>query len=188
MSVLGKLTDEYFKETERDEDKIIFNIPDMEFVDMGGSVLWADKDLSIVGDLKGMKYYEFFSFNEMKNMKLGELRLPTINEFLELYNDGIKGRLIKADRNAFTFSFGENKITFAERGFYKNDGNCSERFAKFAKLGSTDCSRMTSEIPFGRKDGVYIFNANMTPPKNKHCCDIADVDWQYLPVRLVKNK
>lgn len=168
MSVLSKLTDEYFGETERDEDKIIFNIPDMEFVDMGGSVLWADNDLAVVGDLHGLPFKFLFTYNSIRNIDFGDgLRLPTVKEICEL--EKVKSKLRSLGKVVLVDDFMDDKRTL--------------RFHCINKNNEDECYRLTSDIN-KRKDGVKCVNLYTSPFK----VTTVDMDSQYFEVRLVKDK
>ena len=77
MSVLKKLTEEYFGKTERLEDT-------REFIDFGGktTVLWAKYSLEIDGKSN-------FYFDEVKDFNKGGWRLPTRKEVKEIFKSGV---------------------------------------------------------------------------------------------------
>lgn len=58
MRVLSKLTDEYFGKSEREEEKIVTNIDELQEVDLGKSfpIIFADRDLNI----NGQEYFDWF--------------------------------------------------------------------------------------------------------------------------------
>lgn len=171
MKVLSKLTDEYFGNTKRDEDKIVFNIPEMKLVDMGGSVLWTDDDLTIVGDLHGMYAPKVFTFNDVCNMKFENgLRLPTIEEFRELE----KNKQIHRARNLnrIVYIYDNRSLTtlyFDCRTFFEDDV-------------TGDCYRFVSDM---KENNPCVVDLNKKPFIVKL---ISKPDSQYYNVRLVKDK
>lgn len=84
------------------EDKT--NIDELKPVDIGTSVLWADRDLE--------KYGEYlFAFDEIPPINSNEWRLPTIDEINELENAlfGEKEK-IYISKNAYTLRYRESNI------------------------------------------------------------------------------
>lgn len=63
MGILKKITDEYFGESKRDEDKFISNIADMKEIDLGDDfpVVFSDRDLVVNG-------IEYFNFTDLLDM------------------------------------------------------------------------------------------------------------------------
>ena len=77
-SLFGNMTDKGRGETVKKEDEIVSNIKELKPIDMGGSILWADKDLESNDDV-------YFSFPDANNIiKNSGWRLPTWWEILEL--------------------------------------------------------------------------------------------------------
>lgn len=110
MGVLKELTKEYFGEVKREEDKLVFNTQDLNFIDMGGSVLWADKDLKIVGDLHGLPNKFTFSYKAIYDIEFGDgMRLPTVKEICEL--EKVKNKLRSLGKVVFVNDFMDDKST-----------------------------------------------------------------------------
>ena len=77
-SIWSDIQDRSAGETMRKEDEIVSNIKELKPVDMGGSVLWADKDLESDENV-------YFSFTDAeKIIEKSGWRLPTFNEVAEL--------------------------------------------------------------------------------------------------------
>ena len=172
MGILKNITDEYFGKTKRDEDKITFNIPDMKFVDMGGSVLWADNDLAVVGNLHGLPFKFLFTYNSIRNIDFGDgLRLPTVKAICEL--EKVKSKFRSLGK-------GLGKVVLVDDFM---DDKRTLRFYCINKNNEDECYRLTSDIN-KRKDGVKCVNLYTSPFK----VVTVDMDSQYFEVRLVKDK
>lgn len=84
MSVLINLTKEYFGELQRDEDKFVTNIDEMEEVDLGRSfpIIFADRDLII----NGQDYFDwFFVESVLEKIKKTGWDLPPYKGFDEMF-------------------------------------------------------------------------------------------------------
>lgn len=168
MKVLSKITDEYFGKTEREEDKVSFNTQDLNFIDMGGSVLWADNDLEVVGDLHGLPSKFVFTYNFIRNIDFGDgLRLPTVEEICEL--EKVENKLRSMSRVVLVNDFMDDKSTL--------------RFHCTNYDNKDYCYRLTSDIN-KQKNGVKCVNLYTSPFK----VVTADMNGQYYEVRLVKDK
>ena len=90
----------------RKEDKIFGNLQKLEPVDIGTSVLWADKDLCVDD-----KY--LFTFDEVTDMlKDSEWRLPTVSEVRDLQ------KYEKEYRNGeYIFTNNGKSLTFYPHGY-----------------------------------------------------------------------
>ena len=77
-SIWSDIQDRSAGETMRKEDEIVSNIKELKPVDMGCSVLWADRDLESDENV-------YFSFTDAeKIIEKSGWRLPTFNEVAEL--------------------------------------------------------------------------------------------------------
>jgi len=84
MDVLLKLTKEYFGKLQRDEDKFVTNIDEMEEVDLGRSfpIIFADRDLII----NGQDYFNwFFVESVLEKIKKTGWDLPPYKGFDEMF-------------------------------------------------------------------------------------------------------
>lgn len=168
MGVLKELTKEYFGETKREEDKLVFNTQDLDFIDMGGSVLWADKDLKIVGDLHDLPSKFTFSYKTICDIDFGDgMRLPTVKEICELEN--VENKLKNMSRVVFMTNSVNGLATLY---FYSTNYDDKDY-----------CYRLTSDVDT-KKGYVKCVDLYKTP---FNVID-ADVDGQYYEVRLVKDK
>ena len=108
-SVWGDLHKRGVGELEREEDNI-GNLSELKPLDMGLSVLWADKDLEVDGNY-------LFNFEEANELiEKSEWRLPTLKEVAELgllYN---KEEYFYDDKS-FYFENNGNKLIFYRKGF-----------------------------------------------------------------------
>ena len=77
-SIWSDIQDRSSGKIERKEDEIVSNIKELKPVNMGGSVLWADRDLESDENV----YFSFPDANKI--IKNSGWRLPTFNEMLEL--------------------------------------------------------------------------------------------------------
>lgn len=189
MGILKNITDEYFGKTKREEENIKSNIKYLKPIDMGGSVLWANRDF-IVKNGGNFEYGDFFQGSEVKGMKFERgWRVPTVDEFLELFF--VKGviKVIKPIRNHTSyhiyFEYGKNELYFKISGF---------RFNTFKELlYEGDCFiRWTSDT--NDKNKTYVFDCNYNHEKAKEIKNDKTLLYDaretgdYFPVRLVKDK
>lgn len=193
MGILKELTKEYFGDTMRREEYVEFNTDKMIPLDMGGSIMWADRDLEIEVGGDRFKYDKYFSFDEISDIKLKDgWRLPTFDEFTELYRSktGVKRKMsvqispYTIDKIIYSNSDGD-KLDFETRGYYIDE------YSDTLMSGAFVFYRMTSNI---KDDLVCVFNLY---------CNAKDVGilkksdksraylrkcGAYIPVRLVKDK
>jgi hypothetical protein len=101
----------------RKEDDIT-NIKSLEPVDMGVSVLWADRDL----EYKDENDPSYFTYEEVEDIvKKSEWRIPTKNEFYELYK---YTRMIKNTDEVFVTEgdFDDSpQLIFYKKGYMYGD-------------------------------------------------------------------
>lgn len=204
MGVLLNLTKEYFGDTMRREEYVKFNTDKMIPIDMGGSVLWADRDIEVVDGGGWYKYPDYFSGDEVMGMKFKDgWRLPKYKDFFELYNNDIKRTVVgfsKAERSViFYISDSDSSydgaiksgLSFRKKGYYhwKNHKELVDEGDFF--------ERWTSEIgeDFGQV-GTAIYGFNVYDDKKRiEEFMKRDTDWYvhsskaiFLPIRLVKEK
>ena len=108
-SIWSDMQDRSSGDTIRKEDDIT-NIKSLVPIDMGGSVLWADNDLSLKnGDC-------YFSFDEVfEIIKNSGWRLPTLEEVAELDDAYIKGPFWEND-DRFVFDRFPHQLVFFKKG------------------------------------------------------------------------
>ena len=130
-SIWGDFRKKSLGQEERLEDKT--NIQDLMPVDLGGSILWADRDLEQQGKDK-------FTYKEVQELILKtEWRLPTAEEAKELERPG------HYEDNGFSFSEGDQKLEFTKRKYTDKDpGNTYVGWTSdvAAKNTSTNTNRM----------------------------------------------
>lgn len=196
MGILKKLTKEYFGEIERKEDYVKFNTDKMIPFDMGGSVLWADRDLEVEDGGGWYKYDMYFNGNEMLKMRLKDgWRVPTFDEFLELFDirTGTERKNIVSVSPysiiKVTFVNDDKVLEFETRGYYKKDMPGTLMYPNFI------FHRMTCETSeFGGTDCVNVINCNCDEKdikafqKDKKNRGLIAIDAIYVPIRLVKDK
>lgn len=194
MGILNKITEEYFGESARKEDEINFNTNELKPVDMGGTVLWADRNLRATNT----EFEEHFSFKELYEygFKFGEgWRLPTWWEYRELFEKNVT-REINSDMRfkfngvaKFESEKTREKLKFYEIGFYLEAGG--ERKSK-RSYGCGPVFTMWTKDIYGNVDDaekygymlVYTFDPGRDEKKRNHFAH-----WeQFYPVRLVKDK
>lgn len=171
MGILKNITDEYFDKIKRNEEKIISNIGSMRFLDLGGSVLWSDKNLIIENHPKrDLKYKEKFLFEEICDIKFdNKLRIPTVEEFRELNN---VEKIIKTSIP---------DIVFIKNGDLDN----SLRFNVRAGI-TPECKLFTSDEN-GGKVNVVCLDYLLYDENKPISINLYDKNW-YFEVRLVKDK
>ena len=108
-SLWSEIQDRSSGEILRKEDEI-GNIKELESVDMGGTVFWADKDLCCYDEYH-FGYSEVFEY-----IKKSEWRLPTLKEVEEL--DEYK---VKTYDNSFVISGPSEDLIFIARGLVYSD-------------------------------------------------------------------
>lgn len=175
MGILKNITDEYFDKIKRNEEKIISNIGSMRFLDLGGSVLWSDRNLVIENHPKrDLKYKEKFLFKEICDIKFDKkLRIPTVEEFRELNN---------VEKTIYR----ETKTSVPDIVFIK-DGDWDNSLWFNVRAGITpECKLFTSD-----ENGEYVnvvcldfllYDKNKPISINPYYKDL------YFEVRLVKDK
>lgn len=196
MGILKKITGEYFGESSRKEDEIIFNTNELKPVDMGGSVFWSDRNLLSKGG--NTPFEEHFSFKELYEykFKFGDgWRLPTWKECRELFKNSVTREVTSDWRTKlsgiikFRCKTTNEKLRFDEVGFYLSAD--SERESKrtygSAPVFTMWTSDMYNDESFIKKTGyalVYTFDPGKNTTKREYFSH-----WeQFYPVRLVKDK
>ena len=197
MGVISKITKEYFGEEKRDEEKVIFNTNKYKPVYLDGSVLWADINLEVESG-GNYRYNSFFTGEEMLSMKFeGGWRVPTYDEYRELFKKGIIHKIIEAKGNrpfeakvVYTSTHRSDTLVFNETGFYHIEKKEKIRNGGYA-IGPT-FTMWTSTIDKiydgdGNEDVAYklinTFNAGGLGMKHfGHSKSL------FLPIRLVMDK
>lgn len=162
---------------EKKKEDVIGNIKQIQSVDVGCSVLWADRDLEVDGEY-------LFTFDEaMDFVKNSEWRLPTLEEVADLDDNFV------LDYKKGTYLFYKSKyiIEFEPRGlYYKTAKNIIDKNFYYG---------WTTTPMMGYPDRVHVFsfdarNFYYTPPDK-----IDDIDYiviqnkmDRLCIRLVKDK
>lgn len=207
MGILKELTKEYFGDTMRGEEYVKFNTDKMTPIDMGGSVLWADRDLAVSEGGGWYKYDKYFTGEEMFKMKFDDgWRVPTFDEFLELFDEKIgvtrhkKGDydfvdgviLIQSDISGDLVTY--NKLEFDIGGRYDKDEPDIKLFSgRVVQRWSHDidesCNNGTGKLKFVL---IFDFAADKKDieewkkyPVRRWCMDDNSTS---MPIRLVKDK
>lgn len=166
-SIWSDIQDRSTGETIRKEDEIVSNIKELKPVDMGVSVLWADRDLESDENV----YFSFPDANKI--IEKSEWRLPTFNEMSEL------------NKNVIIY-----KNTFEE---YKIHWYPTHSDLIFEKCGF----QYADEDMVKEPDSYYAWTSDETPGGNEAYKAIrigkfiAAVPMHYMNrccVRLVKDK
>lgn len=196
MGVLKNITEEYFGDSMRNEEYVKFNTDETKPIDMGGSVLWADRDLE-VKDGGGWFYYDkYFTYDEISGVKFKDgWRIPTFDEFTELYSSET-GTIRKVNSQPspymvldITFVSSENEeLKFETKGHYldQSPGRLID--------GEWGFHRMTSDTDENH-GAVEVFNCyysvkeviKIIKDRKKNRCYFGKEN-MYVPIRLVKDK
>jgi len=189
MGVLLNLTKEYFRDIVRVEDEKFLE-DDLIPVDIGCSVLWADKDLEKKGEGSDKKY---FSFEEVKDVKFKHRwRLPTFDEYSELIENKNISRRSYSKEVEFINKTTYEKLTFEHYGVFNVDMGLRGQVVNFfpeniVRLIDIDPSSASSGSGEGR-----VFDVRWNSKELKDALDDATMtqtrsDTKY-PIRLVKDK
>ena len=196
MGVLKNITDEYFGDSMRSEDYVEFNTDKMIPLDMGGSVLWADRELEIVDG--GLWYVSKTCFTcrdgeELEKRLKGGWRIPTVDEYFELYEPetGTVMELVLSSYEYKSIFRNEGNGTVLE--FDKDGKKLGKKFGKVEEAGRFlyFCRLVyDKEIEqFGifncNADGDYI---EMLKNDKSNIHTVYKKKETYTPVRLVKDK
>lgn len=206
MGVLLNLTKEYFEDLARLEEYVKFNTNDMKPVDMGGSVLWADRDLEIVDGGGWYRHDKFFTADEMFKMRFKDgWRVPTFDEFLELFDektgvtrhiDSYASRvdnviLMQSDISGDLITY--NKLEFDISGRYSKDKpDTKQDSGRFVQRWTLDIDESRGKGT--EKKFVFFFDFaayDRDIEEWKKSCEnrwSLDGDLFSIPVRLVKDK
>ena len=178
-SIWSEIEDRSSGDVVRKEDGLL-NIRELKPVDMGGSVLWADRDLSY-----GDEYHFGFSdvFELVKN---SGWRLPTLEEVTEL--DNYKVKTIDNDGPELYYEYiiqGPSKLEFRSRGLYYSDKTNSITDDDFYYAWTSDLYN-NHQVHIITFDDDKIIH---TKPGSRHIIDQCTNDISgKLCVRLIKNK
>ena len=166
-SIWSDIQDRSSGEIERKEDEIVSNIKELKPVDMGVSVLWADRDLESVENV----YFSFPDANKI--IKNSGWRLPTFNEMLEL------------NKNVIIY---KNTLEEYRLCYYKTHGDltfekCGYQYADEDRILNTDSYYTWTSDTVKSGSEVYLticirkFITSVPMHYMNRCC-----------VRLVKDK
>ena len=107
-SIWSDMQDRGTGEIKKKEDES--NLSQLKPIDLGGSILWADRDLDVHGN-------DLFTVNEVqKIIKGSEWRLPTVEEAKEL--DGEHGYY---ETDGWSFGEDDNILYFTKRKYTDKD-------------------------------------------------------------------
>lgn len=162
----------------RQEDEMN-NIKKLKPVDMGGPVLWADRDLELDGQY-------LFKFNEIPPLIEGSgWRLPTLEDIYTL--DTINKGSITVNKDCFYF--GNRKLVFYKRGMIYNT---SVTHGNEIITDDDFYFGWTSDVYKGEQINIYTFDDGemvYTPKVIKSVMDpIVDNENSKFCVRLVRDK
>ena len=105
-SIWSDMQDRGTGEIKKKEDES--NLSQLKPIDLGGSVLWADRDLELHGD-------DLFTVNEVQKITKGsEWRLPTVEEARELNGNGYY------ETDGWSFGERDNILYFTKRKYHPN--------------------------------------------------------------------
>ena len=170
---------------ERKEDEF-GNIKSLKPIDIGLSVIWADRDLIIDGN-------DYFDFNEIKELTkfLKGWRLPTLEEVAEL--DTIKNSYASND-NEFYFEIAGQHLGFPKAGFIRKiySATSNTGWRSFHADENRFYYGWTSTPYDGGSTHILTFDEERiwhTPVNGKRITDrIIQPNRDKLCVRLVKDK
>lgn len=154
-------------DSERKEDEFT-NIKYLEPVDLGGSVLWADRDLELQDGTV------HFSYEDVANIKKGEWRLPTKKEANEIFS---QTNLKHKPNGDYVIM---NKLIFTPRGYVAGISDTNYDVGKYYAWTSTKTNEYGNT--FGSRlyaitiDGTVLHISTSMHGDNK------------VSVRLVKDK
>ena len=107
-SIWSDMQDRGTGEIKKKEDES--NLSQLKPIDLGGSILWADRDLDVHGN-------DLFTVNEIqKIIKGSEWRLPTVEEAKEL--NGVHGYY---ETDGWSFGEDDNILYFTKRKYTDKD-------------------------------------------------------------------
>lgn len=196
MGILKKITEEYFGGVMRNEEYVKFNTDEMKPIDMGGSVLWADRDLEVVDGGGWFGYDKYFTYDEISGVKFKDgWRIPTFDEFTELYSSET-GTIRKVNSQPSPYMVLD--ITFVSRENeelkFETKGHYLDQFPGRLIDGEWCFHRMTSDTD-DTHGSVEVFNCYFNVEKiikmkkdrkkNSYYFGKENV---HVPIRLVKDK
>ncbi len=153
----------------RKEDVIVSNIKELKPVDMGTSVLWADRDLESDENV----YFSFLDANKI--IEKSEWRLPTFNEMLELNKTTAIYKNTIEEYKLHYYNTTHNDLIFKKCGYqYADDNDRLHDYGTYYAWTS-DVSQSGHEAYQAIRIGRYLSSTPMHYANR--CC-----------VRLVKDK
>ena len=169
-SIWSDIQDRSSGEVIRKEDEIVSNIKELKPVDMGCSVLWADRDLESDENV----YFSFTDANKI--IKNSGWRLPTFNEVVELnkmtdiYKNTYEEYILHSGKLHIN-----NDLVFKKCGYQYADNEDSVRDPVTYYAWTSDEAPSGNEAYITIKIGRYLGSTPMH--YMNRCC-----------VRLVKDK
>ena len=181
-SIWSDIQDRSSGETVRKEDEIT-NIKSLKPIDMGGSVLWADDDLSLKdGDC-------YFTFDEVFELvKNSGWRLPTLEEVAELDDVYKKGSFWEND-DRFVFDGFPHQLVFFKKGLIYTSASDEPIDEDYYY-----CWTSTLFLNNNRFANIFTFNDGkpchtpLNDQRNVNDSVTQDITNGKLCVRLVKDK
>jgi hypothetical protein len=167
-SIWSDIQDRSSGDVIRKEDEIVSNIKELKPVDMGGSVLWADRDLESDENV----YFSFPDANKI--IEKSGWRLPTFNEVLELNKNVI---IYKNTSEEYIIHWYEthSDLIFEKCGYQYADEGDRVREPDSYYAWTSDVSQSGHESYKTMRIGRYLLSTPMH--YMNRCC-----------VRLVKDK
>jgi len=167
----------------RKEDDLT-NIKSLKPLDMGGSVLWADDDLSLKDEDDC-----YFTFDEaFELIKNSDWRLPTLEEVAELDDIYIKGSFWEND-DRFVFDGFPHQLVFFKKGLIYTSASDKPIDEDYYYCWTSSLSPNNSKYA-----NIFTFNNGIpchTPLNDQHNVNNSvtqDTTNGKLCVRLVKDK
>lgn len=173
MKKLSNITESIWSDMEdrgtgdviKNEDECITNIKNLVPIDLGGSVLWADRDLELQDETV------YFTFRDVADIKKGEWRLPTKKEANEIFS---KQNMKHKSNGDYVIM---DKLVFTPRGYVSGMLNIKYDVGKYYSWTSTPTNEEYSLRLYAITiDGTVTHISTSMHSDNKIC------------VRLVKDK
>ena len=165
-SVWGDIRKKSLGQEEREENST--NIKYFEPVDLGGSVLWADRDLELQDGTV------HFTYEDVANIKKGEWRLPTQKEADEIFS---KKNLKRKSNGDYVIM---KKLIFKPRGYVAGISDTNYDVGKYYAWTSTKTNEYGNT--FGSRLYAITIDDTVTHVSTSMHGD------NKVSVRLVKDK
>ena len=167
-SIWSDMEDRGTEDVIKNEDEYITNIKNLVPVDLGGSVLWADRDLELQDETV------YFTFKDVADIKKGEWRLPTKKEANEIFSQ--KNLTHKSNGDYVIM----NKLIFTPRGYVAGISDTKYDVGKYYSWTSTPTDEYGHSI--GSRLYAITINGTVTHISTSMYGD------NKICVRLVKDK